>query len=55
MNNPVVAYFGEQAVKQAIGAYLKKRGVNEKNRDYLIALAPAEFLEVVCAFIEKDV
>lgn len=57
MQTPTIDYFGRKTVEQAVAAYFAKHGLNDQVRDELMMTAvhkPAEFLEMVCDFIERE-
>ena len=50
-------YFGKETVEKAVADYFAKHGVNEQVRDDLALMAiqrEADFLEMVCAFVENN-
>ena len=57
MSSYVIEYFGANTVERAIANYFSKHGITEDVRDYLMVLEeekPAQFLEMVCDFVEKE-
>ena len=55
--SPIVDYFTKPVVEAAIAAYFEKHGKSEEVRDdlmYIAARKPAEFLEIVCEYVEKE-
>lgn len=55
-HNPIVLYFGMAAVERAVANYFAKHGVNNTVREHLLDMEanPALFLEMVCAYVEKE-
>ena len=56
-STPTMMYFGRHTVEKFVAAYFGKHGLTEEVRDdliYIVERKPAEFLEIVCDYVEKE-